>query len=187
LSSHNHQVYYNNKNKHNLSDAITDGYLAAGKLKDTTRYKESHKILRVAKEKYKPINTTVSGHSLGGSIAGYIASKGDKVFTLGEGATLFQPVKKNENAYRTSSDLVSLLNANSKHMKTLKNNNFQTGILPIDVLNAQNMNNIKDKKYLFKFLMLHVLFLIEYLYISFHIYFLYIVLKIPYIHLYHQY
>jgi predicted alpha/beta-fold hydrolase len=121
-------------------------YLAAGKLKDTNRYKESHKILRVAKEKYKPINTTVSGHSLGGSIAGYIASKGDKVFTLDKGATLFQPVKKNEKAYRSSGDLVSLLNANSKHVTTLKNNNFQTGIIPLDALNSHNVNNIKDKK-----------------------------------------
>jgi hypothetical protein len=155
LSSHNHQVYYNNNNNkllfnvtgsHNLSDAITDGYLAAGKLKDTTRYKESHKILRVAKEKYKPTNTTVSGHSLGGSIAGYIASKGDNVYTLDKGATIGQKVKKNENAYRTSGDLVSLLNANSKHMTTLKNPNYSTGILPIDVLNSHNVDNIKDKK-----------------------------------------
>jgi hypothetical protein len=53
LSSDNQQVYVkklkNGKNKllysvagtHNLSDVVTDGYLAVGKLKDTSRYKQA--------------------------------------------------------------------------------------------------------------------------------------------------
>ena len=59
LSNHNNQIYYNkDKNKllHNINgtnsfgDVITDLYLAARKLKDTSRYKESHQKLREAKE-----------------------------------------------------------------------------------------------------------------------------------------
>jgi hypothetical protein len=84
--------------------------------------------------------------TFGGSIAGYIASKNDKVLTLDKGATLFQPVRKNETAYRTKDDIVSLLNANSKHAKTLSNPNFKTGVLPLDVLNAHNVDNIKKEK-----------------------------------------
>jgi hypothetical protein len=77
LSSHNHQVYNNNKNKkllfnvtgtHNASDWITVGYLAAGKLKQTTRYKEADKMLKIARDRYKPSNVSVMGHSLGSAI-----------------------------------------------------------------------------------------------------------------------
>jgi hypothetical protein len=37
------------------------------------------------------------------------------------------------------------MNANSKRMTTLKKPNFKTGFLPIDILNAHNVSNIKDK------------------------------------------
>jgi hypothetical protein len=143
LSSGNHQVYYNDKNKkllfnvtgtHNASDWITDGYLAVGKLKNTTRYKEADKMLKIARDRYKPSNVSVTGHSLGGSIAGYISGKNDKVLTLDKEATIGQKIRNNENALRTSGDLVSLLNANSKHMTTLKNPNYSTGIMPIDII-----------------------------------------------------
>jgi hypothetical protein len=54
LSSNNHQAYYNKaQNKlifnvtgtHSIADWGTDAYLAAGHLKDTTRYKEADKIV----------------------------------------------------------------------------------------------------------------------------------------------
>jgi hypothetical protein len=77
------------------------------------------------------------------TIAGYIASKDDRILTLDKGATIGQKVRNNETHYRTSGDIVSLLNANSKHTKTLKNENIQTGILPIDTYNAHNVDNIK--------------------------------------------
>ena len=174
LSNDNQQTYYNPTNKkllfningtHNLSDVITDGYLAVGHLKDTSRYKESHKALRDAKAKYGVQSSTVTGHSLGASIAGYIASKKDRVLTLDKGATIGQRVRNNETAYRSSGDLVSALNANSKHAKTLSNSNggsllgtigkvavgLATGnFAPIvsagkDVLNSHNVDNIKDE------------------------------------------
>ena len=103
LSNHNQQVYYHPKQKkliytiagtHNLSDVGTDAYLAAGHLKDTNRYKEAKSTLDKAKSKYNVNNATIAGHSLGGSIAGYVGSKGDNVFTLDKGATIGQKVKK---------------------------------------------------------------------------------------------
>jgi hypothetical protein len=85
-------------------------------------------------------------YSLGGFIAGNISSKNDKVYTLDKASTIGQRVKKGEKALRTSGDVVSLLNYNSKHMNTLKNNNIKTGIIPIDIYNAHNVNNIKNEK-----------------------------------------
>jgi hypothetical protein len=153
LSNENHQTYYNPKEKkllysiagtHNLSDWATDAYLLAGKLKDTNRYKDADKGLKDAKLKYAGSSNTVVGHSLGGSIAGYVGSKDDNIVTLDKGATFFQPVRKNENAFRSSGDVVSLLNANSTHMTTLKNPNFRTRVLPIDIVKAHDINNIKN-------------------------------------------
>jgi putative lipase involved disintegration of autophagic bodies len=101
-------------------------------------------MLKIARDRYKPSNVSVTGHSLGGSVAGYISSKNDKVLTLDKGETIGQKVRNNENALRTSGDLVSLLNSNSKNMTTLKNPNYSTGIMPIDILNAHNVDNIKN-------------------------------------------
>ena len=161
LSSHNQQVYYNTKDKkllvsvagtHNLSDWGTDMMLGLGRLKNTKRYKEADDILKKAKEKYKPVNgnTTVIGHSLGASIGAGIASKagGDKYVGLDAGYTIGQKTSNNSNfkSLRTQGDAVSLLGANAKHMKTLKNNIPNTGIRPLDILNSHNINQIKDNK-----------------------------------------
>jgi hypothetical protein len=154
LSNDNQQVYYNPTNKkllfsvagtHNLSDWGTDAYLAMGHLKDTNRYKSAKSTLDKAKAKYNPENTTIAGHSLGGSVSQYIAGGNDKVYTLDKGATIGQKTRSNENAYRTSGDIVSLFNANSTRMKTLSNPNFiQDGALGAyfahDVSNIKNSN-----------------------------------------------
>ena len=135
LSNDNEQVYYKHKKSggkkllynvagtHNLSDVGTDVSLAFGRLKNTKRYKEADNILKKAKSKHNVKNATITGHSLGGSIAGYIASNNDDVYTLDKGATIGQKVKKTEHAYRYKGDAVSLLNAGSKHMKTINNTN----------------------------------------------------------------
>ena len=161
LSNHNQQVYYNNKDKkllvsvagtHNLSDWGTDLWLGAGGLKSTNRYKEADNILKKAKEKYKPINgnTTVIGHSLGASIGAGIASKagGDTYIGLDAGYTIGQKTSNNPNfkSFRTAGDVVSILGANAKHMKTLKNTIPKTGIRPLDVLNSHNINQIRKEK-----------------------------------------
>jgi hypothetical protein len=154
LSNNNQQVFYNNANKkllvnvsgtHNLQDVGTDIYLAFGGIKNTNRYKEARTTLNKAKEKYKT-NATVSGHSLGGTISGLIAGKDDQVFTLDKGATIGSRVRGNEKAFRTRGDLVSLLNSGATRVKTLANPNTQTGILPLDILNAHNVSNIKNQK-----------------------------------------
>ena len=150
LSNHNQQVYYNPNEKnlivnvagtHNLRDVGTDVYLAAGKLKNTNRYKEANKIFKQAKQKYGPTNTKVFGNSLGGTIAGYIAGKNDKVYTHNKGATIGQKIRSNETHFRTKGDLVSLLNANSARTKNLSNPNLFK-----DPYNAHLVNTLKYKK-----------------------------------------
>ena len=157
LSNHEHQVYFNPNEKKLLytvkgtnmfspKDIGTDLYLAFGHLKDTNRFKQEKSTLEKARKKYNPSNTTVSGHSLGMTLSQYIAGKNDKVVGLDGGATIGQKMRSNTTAYRSSGDAVSLLNANSKRMTTLKNPNITTGILPLDVLNAHNVSNIKQNK-----------------------------------------
>lgn len=131
LSSHNQQVYYHPKKKkvlytvtgtHNMKDAGTDVALAFGKLKDTDRYKEADRTYKQAKQKYGVDKATVMGHSLGGTIAGYIANpENDEVITLDKGATFGQRVRSEERAYRKSGDYVSLLNKHDPNMRTFTN------------------------------------------------------------------
>jgi hypothetical protein len=158
LSNHNQQVYYNPiKNKiiydiagtHNVKDAVTDAYLALGHLKHTSRYKEAESTLEKAREKYHPRKVVGAGHSLGGSILGYLPV--DKAYTLDKGATIGQSIGSHERAYRTSGDLVSVFNSTHSNMRTLTNPNkgIHTGNPFIDtvgnILTAHNVSNIKNK------------------------------------------
>ena len=172
LSNHNQQIYYNQKNHtllntiagtHNLKDWGTDLYLGFGKLKDTNRYKEAKSVLEKAKRKYEPKETKVSGHSLGSTIAQYVSSKNDKVYTLDGGTTLFQKSRPNAINYRARGDVVSLLGLNQKHTKNLDNGNLITrnkgkiigtalgGPLGFvagtvyDAIDAHNLDKIKNK------------------------------------------
>jgi len=154
LSDHNNKIYYNPTNKkllhnvvgsHNLSDWVDNAKLAIGfGFKESKRYKDSHKKLRQAKEKYGIHDATVVGHSQGAFTAGMISGKNDKVITLNKAATIGQKVRNNERAYRTN-DIVSVLNANSKHMNNLSSVS-KTGILPLDLYKNHNVNAIKNKK-----------------------------------------
>jgi hypothetical protein len=67
---------------------------------------------------------------------------------LNKGATIGQKTRSNEDAYRTSGDLVSLLNANSTRMKTLKNPHIRTSNFIVDAFNSHNVDNIKNKNIL---------------------------------------
>ena len=157
LSSGNQQVWYNPNDKklmvnvagtHNLSDWGTDLYLGLGKLKDTNRYKEAEKVLKEAKNKYSPSQTTITGHSLGSQIGANIASKNDFFYGLDGGYTIGQKTRSydgNHKHFRTSGDAVSLFGANAKNMTTLSNPNFQSGIIPFDAFNAHNIDNIKNE------------------------------------------
>ena len=105
---------------HKLSDVGTDIYLAAGKLKQTNRYKEAKHILNEAKKAYNVDSATIAGHSLFGTIASYIGSKKDKVITYNKGATIGQGSRANETAIRSAGDVVSALASGNKNMTTLK-------------------------------------------------------------------
>ena len=150
LSNDNHQVYYNpNEEKlifsvtgtHKPSDWLTNAYLGVGKLKDTTRYQESEKALKEAKQHYNPKSVSITGHSQGGTTASYIAQPSDNVFTLDKGTTINQGYRNNEKAYRTNNDVVSVLGVLNKNMVTLGNKNLFK-----DPLNAHNVDNIKDEE-----------------------------------------
>ena len=152
----NEQVYYKKKKKkllysvsgtHNISDVGTDAYLAVGKLKNTNRYKEAVDVLDKAKAKYNPSKTIGAGHSLGGGVIGYLPL--DKKVTLDKGASPFQPIAKNEKAYRTSGDVVSLMNSGSHNMTTLTNPNkqFRTGNPLVDfAVNALGSHAVENTK-----------------------------------------
>lgn len=155
LSDHNNRIYYNPTDKkllhnvvgsHTLHDWVDNAKLAIGYgFKESNRYKTSHKKLRQAKEKYNVDNAIIVGHSQGGFTAGMISGKNDKVVTLNKAATIGQKVRNNETHYRTK-DMVSLLNARSKHTVNLQPNNIQTGINPIDTYNNHLVSAIKNKK-----------------------------------------
>jgi hypothetical protein len=129
LSNDNQQVYYNkNQNKllynvsgtHNLKDVGTDVYLALGKLKNTNRYKEADETLKKAKAKYNINKATITGHSLGASIAQGISKPEDQEYSLNAGYTIGQKTKaNNQHNYRTQGDVVSLLGTGSKNLKTI--------------------------------------------------------------------
>jgi hypothetical protein len=156
LSNDNQQVYFNPEAKsgdkllftvtgtHNSSDVITDIALGFGNLKNTNRYKEADETLQQAKQKYNTNQAIVAGHSLGGTIASYIAnSQDDKIFTLDKGATIGQPVRSKEQAYRTKGDIISIMNAKSTNMQTLPNPNTKSNWV-IDPWKAHAVNNIAE-------------------------------------------
>ena len=96
-------------------------------------------------------------------MAQYIGSGKDKVYTLDKGATIGQKTRSNENAYRTAGDAVSLLNAKSTRMTTLKKNKPKFSVLNTikdgalnyatkgwygrvkNVLSSHDVDQIKDK------------------------------------------
>jgi len=170
LSNDNERIFYNPKqNKllftiagtHNYNDWLTDAKLMAGNLKNSNRYKEADEKLKMAKQHYNPLQTSITGHSLGSAIAQGIGKKNDKITTL-DGAYTFGQKTKGD-AYRSQGDIVSLLGSNTKHMTTLKNKNFIEshknllagstfgaigGLIGAgkDILNSHNIENIKDQK-----------------------------------------
>lgn len=151
LSNGNESTFYNPTKKkllytvagtHNLSDWVTDAYLAVGKLKDTNRYKEADETLKKAKAKYNPKKTVLTGHSLGGQLVNGIGSGSDKIRTLDAGYTIGQKARSNVINYRTQGDIVSTF-APPKNTITLKNPNKNSGFVPLDALNAHNVTNIR--------------------------------------------
>jgi hypothetical protein len=154
LSNHNNQVYYNEAKHdliynttgtHNKKDLLYNNLaLATGQIKRTQRYMDAHQGLRQAKDKYKINKATVTGDSLGGSIASLIHSKNsDKSITFNKGSTIGQQVRPSENSFRVSGDVISSLNSHNKNVKTLKNNNIKTPFKLLNMYNAHMPSNLK--------------------------------------------
>ena len=155
LSNHNHQTYYDpNNNKllfnvtgtHNSKDWLTNLKLASGiGYKESDRYKQSHKALRDAKQKYNSQNAVIVGHSQGGATAQNISSKGDRVLTLNRGTTIGSKSREGSKDYRTNGDLVSLIASKRHNTINLKNPNNQTGNISYDILKSHDVKNIKNE------------------------------------------
>ena len=156
LSNHNHQTYYNAKDKkllfnitgtHNSHDWLTNIKLGLGiGYKESDRYKQSHAALRNAKKKYGINNATLTAHSQGGLTANYISSKSDKVITLDKATTIGGKSREGSKDYRTNGDVVSLLASTRHNTINLKNTNKQTGNIVYDTLQAHDIKNIKNEK-----------------------------------------
>jgi hypothetical protein len=150
LSNHNQQVYYHPQDKklvvsvagtHNASDILTDARMMAGGLKNTDRYKQAQATLQNAKAKYGVDSATIAGHSLGGVIGSYIGGSNDKVYTLDKAQTIGNRNSKNEKAYRSAGDVVSLLGANK--IKTIGSGSVLTGGIA-GALSSHNVSNIQN-------------------------------------------
>lgn len=60
----------------NIDDLKTDANILGGKnIEDTDRYKKSENFINRIKEKYKPSDISLSGHSLGGGIVNKLSQK----------------------------------------------------------------------------------------------------------------
>jgi hypothetical protein len=159
-SNDNTQIYFHPPSKsllvnvtgtHNLSDVKTDALLLAGKLQNTDRYKQAKKTISDAKQKYGVDSAILTGHSLGGGIVQQVAGSNDKVHVLDSAMTLGQRVRKGQNVYRSSGDIVSIFGAGNKNVKTLqgKQSLFSPGSSLLkrtqNILDAHKVSNIKDK------------------------------------------
>lgn len=148
LSNGNQQVYFNKNNgkllynvngTRNLKDWGVDIVAGLGGLKSTNRYKQADKTLKKAKEKYGT-DAIITSHSLGGAISSRIAKPSDKVISYNKYG-LGEKIKNNELAYRTTNDIVSLLNKNSKNMKTIKSHSINP--VAAHDLNNEKLHNVK--------------------------------------------
>jgi pimeloyl-ACP methyl ester carboxylesterase len=118
------QVYENDGNylvnvrgTANLADWGTDVYLAAGHLKDTSRYQRAKEIADKVRAQPGVKSVSFVGHSLGGAIAQYIAKGDEQVTAYNAGYTIGQPTRQNTKAYRRSWDIVSALGSNQRTVR----------------------------------------------------------------------
>lgn len=159
-SNDNTQIYFHPPSKsllvnvsgtHNLSDIKTDALLLAGKLQNTDRYKQAKQAISDAKQKYGVNSAILTGHSLGGGIVQQVAGSNDKVHVLDSAMTLGQRVRKGQNIYRSSGDVVSVFGANKKGVQTIqgKQSLLSPGLglfqKAKSMLDAHKVSNIKDK------------------------------------------
>jgi hypothetical protein len=151
LSTNQHKVFVDGRGNPNviyrgtqtLNDVFTDGALALGMIKNTTRFDQSKKLMDNVKSKYQNKYITTAGHSLGGSLAESVG--GDKVVTVNKGAgidNLLKKRKSNQTDIRAGGDLVSALSTaqSGGRMITVKNTNYINPLVSHDSNVIKNLN-----------------------------------------------
>ena len=144
LSKANHKVFFDKernptvvyRGSKNENDAMTDGLIAVGLEKYSTRFRESKDLMKDVTKKYNNKLVTSMGHSLGGSLAEY--SGGDKIITINKGVGfggIGKEISNKQTDIRTNNDVVSLLsktqhggkkvNIKTKNINLLKEHSHQ--------------------------------------------------------------
>jgi len=156
LSNKNNKVFYNQAQKKlifivkgtnptSAKDVYTDVALSFGRLKNTDRYKDSDKRLKQAKQKYGVSSALVVGHSLGAIISKYIAGSSDKVVQYNSASVIGEKPRDNVTSYRTSGDLVSLLNKNTSITLDKEKTNISDAFGSVGrALSAHELDQIKN-------------------------------------------
>jgi len=151
LSNIESRVYHNPNNnnllityrgtKNLLNDIPTDFAILTGGLKSTQRYKDSKQVYENAKKKYKNDTVTLAGHSLGSSLANAVGQKNDTIYTFNKGVGFNnRNTKGNEKAYRTSTDLISILSAGDKNQHSFGS------FLDLNPFHAHKIDRLDDIK-----------------------------------------
>ena len=129
LSNSEHKVFVDpNTNNTNVvftgtrkfGDYFTDGALLFGLQNKTQRFKDSDKLIKDVRNKYKDTKITASGDSLGGRIAEHV--KADRKVTYNKGVGLGdigKTIRKNQTDIRAKTDPISVL-SNTQKYKGLK-------------------------------------------------------------------
>ena len=101
--------------------------------------------MKQAKSKYGVSSALVVGHSLGGLIAKYIASSSDKVVQYNSASVIGESKRDNTTSYRTSGDLVSLLNKNTSITLPKEQTNISDAFGSVcRALSSHDLNQIKN-------------------------------------------
>jgi len=109
-------VVYKGTNPTDIRDLATDAALAVGVGRFTPRFKRAKRIAKKAASKYGSEHTVAVGHSLGGSLATESGLKHRVTFNKGVGiGGIGKQMRRGQEDYRTSHDVVSALSSFSKY------------------------------------------------------------------------
>ena len=152
LSNANHKIFIDKernptvvyRGSKNENDAMTDGLLAIGLEKYSTRFRESKDLMNDVRKKYNNKPVTSVSHSLGASLGLYAG--GDKIIAVNRGVGIGGIGKKlppNLIDIRTNNDLVSIL---SKTQTGGKKINIKTKeVNPLREHSHKNLDLLKNK------------------------------------------
>jgi len=109
-------------------DVVTDGYLAAGQLSSTPRYKRTVNEVQKASDALKGYKISVTGHSLGGSLVNELTARNPHLRGVGFNSGYSLPgvsqTRGNKNRdyaeYLNSNDIISSGSFFRKQQKTMR-------------------------------------------------------------------